>query len=174
MNLRDDQGVTLVELIVYIVVSALFAALLATMFAQGLAAQTRSTERDRATGYANVISTSLAGIRNATDVSATTTVVVARIITGSGDVTYRGWGLSPDGRFRYRESDVPIALDSVEEWGFLASGLGTGSDRVDGMFDYSSTDRALIVDLVVSAGKARVDLESTIIAQALTESGGTS
>lgn len=62
----DDEGITLVELIVVIVVSALFLGLIAGLFANGLNAQNQATARDRATGQANVLSASLtSSIRNA-------------------------------------------------------------------------------------------------------------
>lgn len=172
MNPREDHGLTLIEVIVYVVISALVAVLIATLFAQGLAAQARSTERDRATGYANVISTSLSSLRNATEVHPQSRAVVATIITGSGDVEYRGWAVGVDGRFRYRESDAPIDPDSAEEWGVISSGLGTGSDRVEGTFSYSLPDRVLTVDLQVWAGEVRVDVKTRIMAQAVIDTPG--
>lgn len=70
MNVRNDDGLTLVELLVTIVVSGLFLGLLAVLFTNGITAQRNATARDHATGQANVLSASLAqSVRNATAIN---------------------------------------------------------------------------------------------------------
>ena len=66
MTDHDDDGVTLVELIISIAVSALFLGLLALMFVNGLRAQAQTTDRDTATGQSVVVTHSLlTSLRNA-------------------------------------------------------------------------------------------------------------
>ena len=91
----DDAGVTLVELIIYMVVGLLLLSLMAGLFANGLSSQAQTTDRDTATGKATVVTDSLqTSIRNATAVnpsSGTGKTIVALVATGTSGWECRAW-----------------------------------------------------------------------------------
>lgn len=142
-----DEGATLIELIVTIVVSALFAGMITLMFISGWTAQERSVSRDSATGQANLVKTTMStALRNAVAVrvSAGGTRLDAQVATPSAsygsswDWECRAWVLYDDG-IRYsagstiRDTDpagwTVIAGRSSQRPLDLAEGtLGPGSD----------------------------------------------
>ncbi|GEM_PF-1544470 len=66
---HNDEGVSLIELIVAIVVSGLFAGMVTLMFVNGWAVQDRSLSRDSATAQANLVKATMASaLRTATAV----------------------------------------------------------------------------------------------------------
>ncbi len=105
----DDDGLSLVELIVAIVISGLFAGMLTAMLVGGWGSQDRSVSRDIATGQANVVKTTMSNaLRNATAVrvSAGGTRLDAQVATptasydGAWTWECRAWALV-DGALRY-------------------------------------------------------------------------
>ncbi|MCT9821611.1 prepilin-type N-terminal cleavage/methylation domain-containing protein [Microbacterium sp. W1N] len=121
---RDDEGMTLVELIVVIAVSALFVGLLAGLFINGIKAQEQATARDRATGQANVVSSSIgSSVRNAVAVrvSGSGSRLDARVLTAAGGFECRAWVL--DGTaLRYSAGATPRS-SAVSGWTPLATGV---------------------------------------------------
>lgn len=91
-TVRGDQGVSLIELIVGVVVSGVVMGLIAVAFANGSIAQKQALARDSATSQANVVRASLqASLRNATSVrvSGGGTRVDAAVARVGGSMT--GW-----------------------------------------------------------------------------------
>ena len=82
----DDEGVSLIELILYMLIAGVILALVSATFINGWMAQASTTDRDAATGQANLVSASLQkSIRNAGALSLTTgtsDTLVARVATG--------------------------------------------------------------------------------------------
>lgn len=67
--LRDDDGMSLVEIIVGLVIASLFMGLLGMFFINGWTSQQKSLARDAATGQANVLTTTMAeSLRNSTSI----------------------------------------------------------------------------------------------------------
>ena len=80
----SDAGLSLVELIVYLALAVVVTLGVTTMFVSGVSANTSTTNRDLATGQAQLISTSLqTGIRNASDFTVTDNLLRARVATGA-------------------------------------------------------------------------------------------
>lgn len=122
----DDQGLTLVELTVAVVVGAIVLTLIAVTFINGFTAQRDGVARDGATGAANVVASSIAtSIRNATGfhVNDEGTRVDATYIAPDGTPECRAWELLPGGALVYR-ADPGGALPAAEpSWGALATGV---------------------------------------------------
>lgn len=116
----NDQGVSLVELIVVVVVSSLLAGLLTTIFVNGLTTQQKSTARDTATGQANVVTTTMAeALRNSTSirVSGAGTRLDAVVtkpsvsFTGTWEWECRAWAFV-DESVRFSAGSTPRASDT--------------------------------------------------------------
>ncbi|WP_404432417.1 hypothetical protein LG299_00360 [Microbacterium lacus] len=129
MNRRadDETGITLVELIIYVLLAALFLGLMAILFANGWRSQTATTERDSATGRAAVISNSLqTSIRNADSflLEAGGTVLRAKVAVGSSGVECRAWAIV-GGNLTYTSTPTigPLDITSPATWTPLAEGV---------------------------------------------------
>ncbi|MFC5432803.1 prepilin-type N-terminal cleavage/methylation domain-containing protein [Microbacterium suwonense] len=134
MRARDDDGITLIEVIVYLVISGMFLALLAGLFVAGLRAQTTATDLDSATGASGVVSSSLqSGIRNAAAfaLSDDNQTVVATVIADDGP-SCRGWRVTADGDLLYQRSSSAIPLTGGSGWTAIAHGVVGSLSRVDG------------------------------------------
>lgn len=169
----DDAGVTLVELIIYIVISGLFVGLLAGMFIAGLQAQERTTARDRATGLANVISASLqSSIRNATAfaVDGEGLRVDAVVITAEGAFECRAWAVDGGGELRY-STGVGDRSDDIGDWGTLASGA-SGTLEDGAAFDADGA-RGLDIGISIAVGDVTVPITNGVTAQAVATGGET-
>nr|BFF11071.1 hypothetical protein GCM10025699_23740 [Microbacterium flavescens] len=194
----DDDGVTLVELIIYIVVTSLFLGLLALMFVNGLRAQAQTTDRDSATGQSNVVSNSIqSSLRNATAFTITSAnrALIAKVSTPGGGRECRAWVVTTGGDVRYRVAASAISTSDTSAWtvlvdGDAASGDGAhpslsrrdgthadGSPRFvpvdadgDGLTDaFSRSGLTLSYGLDVTRGDATVSLSNGVTAQAFVE-----
>lgn len=164
----DQDGVTLVELIVYIVVASLLLALMAGVFAAGLGAEAATRDRDTATGRAQVVSQTLqTGIRGATDVrvEADGMTLRARVATGTSSAECRAWTLA-GGVLYYETSGSAIAAGSTAGWTALASGV-TGT--LDGAVPFAASGSHVDYAFDVTVGEAVVPLTGGAGAQAKTE-----
>ncbi|MBN9185009.1 hypothetical protein [Microbacterium sp.] len=123
----DDDGVTLVELIVYVVIAALVTGLMAGIFINGLRSQTAATDRDTATGRAGVVTNSLqTSLRNATAVNpgtGTGNTLIAVVTTGTSGWQCRAWSLTSTGNLVYKASSSSFSVASTAGWTVLASGV---------------------------------------------------
>lgn len=164
----DDDGITLVELLVYIVISGLVLGSLALMFASGLRAQTQATDRDSATGAGNVVSSSLlASIRNASEF----TVIggrslIAKVATGGTDWECRAWALS-DGELRYRSGDAALSTADTSEWGVIAGGV-TGI-LAGGTAFAAEGHRTLSIGMEIVSGETTIVFDNGVTAQAVSD-----
>ncbi len=169
---RDEEGVTLVELIVYISTSGLFLGLLALLFINGLTAQERTTARDSATGRANIVSASLqSSIRNATEIAVDGggMRVDAVVITRAGDFECRAWAIDPSGALRYSAGDDARGADS-SGWSALIEGArGT---LAGGKAFAPAGARGMDVGISVSVADATVPITNGVTAQAVARGGG--
>lgn len=128
---RDDDGVTLVELIITIAVSALFLGLLALMFVNGLRAQAQTTDRDTATGQSVVVTHSLlTSLRNANAFTITSAgrALVAEVSTPAGGRECRAWVVTTGGDVRYRAAASVISTADTTGWTVLVDGDPVSGD----------------------------------------------
>lgn len=190
----DESGVSLVEVIVYVIVSGLILAGVALMFTHGLSEQTKATKRDFVTGPANTISTSLAELRNATLVEQVATEsgdgIVATLVNEEGSLYCRAWIVGDSGTVSgdllytapasighgtdlSEEAKIAISDAAVLTWGALARHNDKEGrvDEITGSITYSSDTDAVAVDLKIIAGPDNatesVEIKNIIIAQAL-------
>jgi len=164
----DDDGVTLVELLVYIFISVLLLGSLAVMFAGGLRAQTQATDRDSATGAGNVVSSSLlASIRNASEFTVIDgRALIAKVATGGTGWQCRAWSLG-DGELRYRTSDTALSTSDASGWGVIASGV-TGTLSGGAAFA-AAGDRALSIGIQIVSGETTIPFTNGVTAQAVSD-----
>lgn len=171
MNVRssaiDEEGITLVELLIVIFVSTLFLGLLAVLFSNGLSTQRQATARDTATGKALVVSESLqSSIRNATAVSVAGSGarVDAVVILPGGGFECRAWALDAGGALRYSAGAVARGTD-VGSWkplmqgarGTLAAGAAFAADGA----------RGIDVGIAVTVGDETARVTDGVTAQAV-------
>lgn len=170
----DDAGVTLVELIIYMVVGLLLLSLMAGLFANGLSSQAQTTDRDTATGKATVVTDSLqTSIRNATAVnpsSGTGKTIVALVATGTSGWECRAWSLTSSGALMYKAAASQFSTSSTTGWATLATGV-TGSLTGGAMFSSTSSTQ-LSYAFSVTVGGSAVPIAGGVIAQATIGSGG--
>ncbi|WP_417562882.1 type IV pilus modification PilV family protein [Microbacterium sp.] len=167
----QDTGVTLVELIVYVAVSALFAGLMASLFIAGLHSQSQTRDRDIATGKAQVVTDMLqASIRNADAVHVDGGALVAHVATGTTGWECRGWALTGAGALVYKHG--PGLLGAVDStWRPLIDPAGTqvGSASVTvegGGGPFTVTGAQVGYRFTVTAGTAAIPITGTVTAQA--------
>jgi Tfp pilus assembly protein FimT len=162
----DEQGVTLVELIVYIVVAGVILAGMAGLFANAWTSQAQTTDRDLATGRANVIAASLqTSVRNASALRHSGGVLTAVVATGTTGWQCRAWRLNGD-VLQYKTGNDKAALTATP-WGSLATGV---SGTLAAGLPFSVAGRQLSVGMNVRVNDANVPLSSGVTAQA---TGGT-
>ena len=131
---QADSGVSLVELIVAVVVAGLFVSMLAVMFANGWVAQKEATERDDATGHANLAASTLHGsVRNAATfrVAESGTRLDAVVASQGATMTWecRAWKLS-GGKLYYSAGSTARPFDIVAGASPIVVGVtGTLGDR---------------------------------------------
>lgn len=179
---RDDSGITLVELIIYVLLAALFLGLTAGIFAAGLSAETKTRDRDTATGKAQVIGETLqTGFRNADQFQIETggTQLRARVSLGTGAWGCRAWVITNAGDMLYRQEDAPIALTGVvaSAPGAIPAGWTSLIDAdindtelsatVSGQFSQDAS--RLVYQLTVTAGDSEATLDGGALPQAQPE-----
>ena len=107
----DDGGVTLIELIMYVVLAAVVLGLMTAIFTTAWQSQAATTESDGLTGSAAVSNETLqTGIRSASwfavaDGGAT---LRARVLIDAGGSECRAWVITGDGDLLYRTGPAPI------------------------------------------------------------------
>lgn len=168
MRLRDDTGLTLVELLVAIVIGGLFAGMLVVMFTNGWMAQQRTASRDLATGSTNTSSTLLASsIRNASTmrVDAAGMRLDAKVIRADGVTECRAWRVD-SGSLLYGRSTAG-AVAAVDLRPILTGATGS----LSGLKAFSlRNSRSVEVGIKFTVGDAvageRVDIRTVLAAQA--------
>lgn len=133
-EVRRDDGLTLVELIIYSALSALLLAVLASVFITSWQADATTRRRDAATGAAHVITNSLqTSIRNASGFTINGGLLRARVATGATDWECRAWRLTNprtiEGEkwyeLQYNHGNAAID-DASAGWANLLKGLSGG------------------------------------------------
>lgn len=176
MNARlgDDSGTTLVELILYLVIGALFLGLMVGLFVNGLTSQAQTTDRDSATGRAAIVTNSLqTSIRNASAISpatGTSNTLVALVASGTSGWQCRAWVLTTDGKLMYKAADAQFSTTSTAGWTTLATGLA-GSLSGATMFSVTSGTQ-LGYSFTLSVGGSTVPITGGATAQATIGGGG--
>lgn len=130
-GLHRDDGVTLVEIIVYIAVATLFLTLLATVFFTSWQADAATRDRDAATDATHIITSSVqTSVRNASGFRVDGSLLRARVSRGASDWECRAWRLANprtiDGQtwyeLQYNHGNAAID-DSSTGWKPLLDGL---------------------------------------------------
>lgn len=162
----DDAGITLVELIVYAAVAALFLGLLASLVVTGLKAEAATRERDTATGSAQVVSDSIqTSIRNSTEFRVDGSLLRARVATGATTGECRAWAIS-SGALVYLASAAAIPVGGYTGWATLASGV---SGTLAGGVPFSKSGQTLTLGISVTTGDSTVPITGGVSAQAKSE-----
>lgn len=163
-RLRDnDQGLTLIELIIYVVIAGVFGGLLAVVFSTGMQVDAKTRDRDSATGGAQVVTTNvLMSIRNASDVRIKDSVLQARVATGSADWECRAWALW-NGDLVYADYALgEHAPASKDEWAKIVENV-TGSQSGEA---FTMQGERVAVRVVVTAGEVSVPVAGSALARA--------
>lgn len=125
----DEAGISLVEVIVYTALSALLLSILGGLFYVGFQTQAAAGGRDAATGAAMIVSNSLqAGVRKASLLQVTSTLLKARVARGTTDWQCVTWVLTADKKLKYKSSLAAITDTdySSSTWTVLAVGASGG------------------------------------------------
>lgn len=167
----DDGGVTLVEVLVYVLVTVLVLGGLTALFVNAWLADTRARERDTATGFAQLLTASVQNsVRNAAgtpDISSDGKLLRARVATGGAGWECRGWVLDASGDFRYLAQPQAIAEGSYTEaagWTTIASGIA-GSGTGGAVFAMGRP-REVQLSVIVTVGEATLPVTGGATAQA--------
>ncbi len=148
---RGDDGMTLVELIVYGAVSMLFLTVLASIFITSWQADATTRNRDTGTGAAHIITNSIqTSIRNASSFKVDGSLLRARVATPDGGWECRAWRLIPANpqpiggeqwfEFQYNHGNTAIDGGSAG-WKNLLEGL-TGGDELSVLVQGHPTENA--------------------------------
>lgn len=137
---RRDDGMSLVELILYSGLSMLFLTVLAGIFVTSWQADAATRDRDAATGAAHVVTNSIqTSIRNASSFKVDGSLLRARVATPGGGWECRAWRLIPlapqpiEGEqwYELQYNHGNTAIDGASAgWTNLLGGLGDEDDMV--------------------------------------------
>lgn len=163
--MASDAGMSLVELVVYLVVAVLVTLGITTIFASGVGANTQTRDRDAATGQAQLISRSIqTGIRNASDFTVTDDLLRARVATGSSGWRCEAWAIAADGGLVYRTSATAITVPSDY------AGWTTLADKAQGTLSggkaFAMSGNRLEAGLKLTVGESVVSITTDAVAQA--------
>lgn len=169
----DDAGVTMVELLIYIVISTLALVALAALFANAVRADATTRDRDRATDAAQLIVASVqSGIRNSSSFTVSTANVAgtvvpilrASVLTGSGTWTWqcRAWAVTAAGDFV--SSNSRLADGSYTGWKALVAGARVEGALASGQ-PFVDNAPLLKLGLNVTVGSATVPVTSGVVRQ---------
>lgn len=167
-----DAGLSLVELIVVVMVSALFLGVLATVFGTSLASQQQSADRDAATGRLNAVRASVTSSVRHSDallVRSSGTRLDARVLGEDGSAwECRAWQLQ-GGELRYSAGGAARgALDA--SWAVLSERV-SGTLDGGGIFAGEPSGRQITLGIRVVQGDTAVTAEDRANAQVV-QSGG--
>lgn len=169
----DDAGVTMVELLIYIVISTLALAALAALFANAVRADATTRDRDSATDAAQLMVASVqSGIRSSSSFTVSTATVDgsvapilrASVLTGAGSWTWqcRAWAVTASGGFV--SSSSRLADGSYTGWKPLVPGA-----RVEGALPagqpFGDRNPLLQLGLKVTVGSATVPISTGVVRQ---------
>ena len=118
-----DEGVGLIELVVYLCLAILATAGVSMLFANGLSTDAATRARNAATGDSQVISASIqSSIRNASEFAVTGNLLRARVATGATGWRCEAWAVTPAGTLVHHSSATAIAVPAnYSSWTVLAN-----------------------------------------------------
>lgn len=164
--IHDDEGLTLVELIIYIVVGGIVLGLLGSVFLNGMRVDGATRDRDVATGTAQVISNSITmSVRNASEVQVDGPVLRARVAVGVADWQCRAWYF--DGTALRFKAYTPGGAVPAASGSWKALGEGVLSASSPGPFTLNG--KSVAFALTVTVEDAEVPVAGSAVARALQE-----
>lgn len=178
-SLRNDTGVSLVELLVVVLITGVLATVITMFFVNGLISQQSTTARDLATGRATVITETLAdSIRNSMSfrVSSDGNRVDAIVLLPSGTPECRAWAINSADELVYSSGPTKRPANT-SAWGVLADHVSGSLAAAPGTPPraFSSAIRALDIGLgfapkVATSNSETIHIRTTVTAQAKHES----
>ncbi|PKI90255.1 hypothetical protein CW368_10780 [Actinomycetales bacterium SN12] len=167
---HPDDGMTLVELIIVVLVSGVFLTLIALIFGSSLGAQQRATERDAITAQLNAATAHVTEtVRSSSDikVNATGTRVDARFLKADG-VTWecRAWAVVTK-QLRYSAGASARSADTTT-WKLLASGM---KGTLGGGTAFAQSGKRLSLGLEQTQGQTTVAVSNGAVAQIVMTGG---
>lgn len=184
-NASDDDGMSLVELIVVILVSSLLLGLFAMTFINGWTSQQKAIARDTATGHADVLKTTMSdALRNATSIRVSGSgtrldAVVAKpaaSFTGTWDWECRAWVVL-DQSVRYSVGTTARGTDASGWVALVGKSAQRPSDKVStptGAVPFvlvGSKGVQIALDITVGEEQKTVRLSDGMTAQAVAPTG---
>lgn len=169
---HDDEGLSMVELIVVMVVSAIFLALLAALFGNSLSTQQRATERDAVTAQVNAATAAITqSVRASTtfNVSVGGARVDVKMLKADGTTwECRAWQVL-GGELRYSAGTTARPAASTA-WKSLASGI---EGDLAGGAAFSAASKKLSLAFIATQGDTVVTVTDGAFAQAVKTGGPT-
>jgi len=173
-DVRDDRGITLVELLIYIMLAIVVLTIVGSILINSFRAQTQVRDGAESASTAQLVAESVGqGVRNAsalevTTPSAGTTMLRTRSIDGSSSGAWycQAWVWS-GGELRTTRSSTAIPPPdpaALSTWTLLASDVAAvGSTPV---FSVGTDERSLNVSLTVANGETvPILIDSVMVAQ---------
>lgn len=158
----DETGISMVEVIIYSALTALVLSILGGLFYVGFKTQAATGGRDAATGAAQVVSNSLqTAVRNASSVSATGTVLKARVASGGTGWQCVTWALTADNKLVYKAAAAAITTTDYSSWAVLATGA---SGRLGGGAAFTGGPGQVSYSLAFTSGGVTVPVAGTVTA----------
>jgi hypothetical protein len=160
----EEAGVSLVEVIIYSALTALMLSVLGGLFYAGFQTQAAASGRDAATGAAEVVSNSLqTGVRRASSILASGTLLQARVATGAAGWQCAAWALTPDSKVVYKTASAAITSTDYSTWTVLAVGASGG---LGGGAAFSGTSPQVSYSLAFTSGTITVPVAGAATASA--------
>lgn len=160
----DESGISMVEVIIYSALSALLLGVLGGLFFVGFKTQAATGGRDAATGAAQVVTNSLqTAVRNASSVSATGTILKARVATGESGWQCVSWVLTADKKLVYKAWPTAITSTDYSTWTVLATGA---SGRLGGGAAFTGGPAQVSYSLAFTSGDVTVPVAGAATANA--------
>ena len=158
----DDQGVSLVEVIIYSALTALMLSVLGGLFFVGFQTQAAASGRDAATGAAQVVSNSVqTSVRNASSISASGTLLKARVASGATGWQCVTWAVTTDNLLVYKTAPAAITSTDYSSWTVLATGASGG---LGGGAAFNGDSAQVSYSLAFSSGGITVPVAGTVTA----------
>lgn len=173
----NDSGITLVELLVYMLLAVVVLVIVGGILINGLRVEAQVRDGVSSASSVQLITQSLGrGIRNAsaldvTSPAADTTLLRTRSIDSNVDgATWRcnAWHVSTDGELRWTVSDGPISAtpseSELEGWTLLGTSLTPRDARP--ILEYNGAERSVTIAFSAQAGDgAPVIVDTTIVSR---------
>jgi len=169
-GLRNEDGVGVVELIVYIALAAMISGTVVAVFITGLQSESATRQRDAATASAQLISNSVQkSIRNSSGFDVSGSLLRAKVAVGSGTGwVCEAWRLTSAGGALEHKTSSSLITAGESGWATLATGV-SGTVVPDQPFERDGS--RLQFRLQVTTGVATAQVGAAVTAQAFGEGG---